>query len=174
MRADRPRDVIIFALVIGIISYFLSALWFALVLTPVEQADDWCTEAVEVQTGPVEVEWRCLKFLNTLEELKYIHNSRQLDLNKYWLILLSGLGGGAGVLCFSVFPRRRLGRESSSDAWLAGLVIGVAAALLMPQLISAVLPPPIEWFPSAIVQAAEDRQAEVLETLMKTAGYGVE
>ena len=71
MSLKKPANVIVFAIVLGLIAYLASAFWSAIFIVSLPMAEDAVVDAIEIQTGEDDYEWRPVEFKNSLEELKY-------------------------------------------------------------------------------------------------------
>ena len=90
MSINKLKNVIGFAIALGLIAYLASALWSAIFIISLPMDQDAITDWVEVETGEnrfsgTQTELEPTGFKNTLEELKYYHNVRMQDRNRYWV-----------------------------------------------------------------------------------------
>ena len=106
MDVRKPSHVIAFAVACGVLVWMLSVLWSALFIVAIPMDPDWCLETAEVQTGPDEVESRCVTFKNVIEEAKYRHNVQMLRGNARFNYCMLALGGALRNLSTSL---RQLG-----------------------------------------------------------------
>ena len=168
MSLNKPAHVIAFVIVLGFVAYLTSALWSAIFIVSLPMAEDAIVDAIELQTGEDDYEWRPVEFKNGLEEVKYYHNVRMRDRNRYWVYGLMIVGGAIGLFVFYVVPKWRSKFDKERDTTgiaIGGAVIGVLVVLIVPRIIGWVLPAPVKWFPQEIVDIAETRQKEALERL---------
>ena len=173
MSFNKSTHVIAFVISLGIVAYLASALWSAVFIVSLPMDEDAITDAIEIETGKnrygeVQTEWHPTEFKNTLEELKYYHNERMRDRNRYWVYGELIVGGLLGFFVFYIIPKWRKTQEHQHDTSgiaVGSVVLGVLVVLIVPLVLSWVLPPPIRWFPQKIVSIAETRQREVLTRL---------
>lgn len=173
MSLKKPVHVLCFAIVLGVTAYLASALWSAVFIVALPMDEDAITDAIEIETGEdqyggVQTEWRPIEFKNSLEELKYYHNVRMRDRNRYWVYGSLIVGGLIGLFVFHTIPKWRSILEPQDDATgnaIGAVIVGVLAVLVVPFIISRVLPPPAKWFPQEIRNIAETRENEALKQL---------
>jgi hypothetical protein len=179
MSPNKPRHLVFFAASLGLFVYLASSLWSALFVVALPQLPDAVVDAypVESEVGGrynehIETEGVPIEFKNTLEELKYYHNVRMRDRNRYWVYGILAFGALAGAFVFFVVPRwgGTLGNEhDTTGALISGAFFGVFAALIVPMILSWVLPAPVSWFPGEILEIAENRKKEMLIQLERQA-----
>lgn len=173
MSLNKPAHVIAYTIFLGIVAYLATALWSAIFIVSLPMDEDAITDAIEIETGEdryggVETEWRPTEFKNTLEELKYYHNVRMRDRNRYWVYGKLIVGGLLGLFVFYIIPKWRNTLEDQHDTSgiaLGSAVLGVLVVLIVPLGLSWILPPPVRWFPQEIVSIAETREKEALTRL---------
>jgi RsiW-degrading membrane proteinase PrsW (M82 family) len=173
MSLNKPIHVIAFAVVLGIIAYLASAVWSALFIVSLPMDEDAITDAVELESGEdrygnPETEWVPIEFKNSLEELKYYHNVKMRDRNGRWVVGQTIAGGFLGLLVFFIVPKLRGNPEQQRDATgdaIGSVFLGIVVVLLVPLVLSWLLPPPAKWFPRKIVSIAETNREEALTHL---------
>lgn len=143
----------------GFVAYLLAAALSAIFVVTVPMAPGWCVDGrpgVEDYSGP------CSVFLNPLEEAKYYHNRSMVERNVY-LITTEFLSWGAVTGLFFYWVPKWKNRAFLQDIdgatcfmAIAGITFGVS--VVAPLIFSAILPPPVEWFPQVFVNL---RQAQV-------------
>lgn len=172
MSLDKPIHLIVFAVLVGVVAYFSSALWSAIFIVSLPMDADAIIDSVEVETGENESKWYPTEFKNSLEEGKYYHNRRMRDRNRYWVFGQLIIGGLVGVFAFYVVPKWRSkldGRYEPPAFVIGGIIVGVLTVLMIPFLLRCVLPAPIHWFPQELVNISESREREALERLKRIA-----
>jgi len=177
MSQNNNLHLVIFACVFGLFAYVASALWSAFFIVDVPQAPDAVLHVEEITRETGRYDWRVetevvpVIFSSMLEELKYHHNVRMLERNRYWFYGTLVFGALVGALAFYLIPRWRGKPEEyhGSDTWVGGAFLGALVALIAPALLGWLLPPPAEWFPRQIREAADLRQQEALAVLQQQA-----
>jgi hypothetical protein len=177
MSQNNNSHLLIFACVLGLFVYVASALWSAFFVVDVPQAPDAVVHVEEITRESGRYDWRVetevvpVSFSSTLEELKYHHNVRMLERNRYWLYGTLVFGAFAGVLSFCLIPRWRRSSDvyRGSESCVGGAFFGAFVALVVPAFLGWLLPPPADWFPSQIREAADLRQQEALAVLQQQA-----
>ena len=173
MSLNKLAHVIAFAIALGIIAFLASALWGAIFIVSLPMDEDAITDWIEIETGEdryggVQTEWHPTEFKNSLEELKYYHNVRMRDRNGYWVYGEMIVGGLLGLFVFYIVPKWRKTQETQHGTTgfaIGGAFLGVLVVLIVPLVLSWVLPAPVKWFPQEIVDIAETRQKEALTRL---------
>ena len=127
MSLNKPSHVIAFVISLGIVAFLASALWSAVFIVSVPMDECAIVDAIEVETGEdryggVQTEWRPTEFKDTLEELKYYHNVRMRDRNRYWVYGNLVVGGLLGLFVFYIIPKWRNTLEHQYDT--SGIVVG--------------------------------------------------
>jgi len=90
------------------------------------------------------------------------------DRNRYWVYGELIAGGLLGLLVFYIVPKLRKSQETQNDAAgfaTGGVFLGVLAVLIVPLVVSWLLPAPVKWFPQEIVDIATTRESEALTRL---------
>lgn len=166
MSSNNPKHLLVFVSAAGVSIYLLNALWSAMFIVAVPMDDNWCSDAVEHRSGEYKSEWRCVEFKNDLERQKYYHNRRMRQRNTYWVYGMVIFGGVLGVVMFHVLPRWR-GRDTNVEGFIISIMLGMFVAIVVPNILSWILPAPVEWFPSEITEIAKTRQEEALRRLQE-------
>jgi len=169
MSINKLSHVIVFAIILSLFAYFASALWSAIFIVSLPMDKDAIVDAVKIG----ETEYH-LEFKNCLAKLKYDHNVRMRDRNRYWIYGELVVGGLIGLFVFYFVPRWRNTldiKQDMSGVIGGGVVLGVLVVLIVPMVFSWVLPAPVKWLPKNIVEIAESRQKDVLSGLKSTARY---
>lgn len=178
MSINKLSHVIVFAIILSLFAYFASALWSAIFIVSLPMDKDAIVDAVEIgetkdRYGGTKTKYR-LEFKNCLAKLKYDHNVRMRDRNRYWIYGELVVGGLIGLFVFYFVPRWRNTldiKQDMSGVIGGGVVLGVLVVLIVPMVFSWVLPAPVKWLPKNIVEIAESRQKDVLSGLKSTARY---
>ena len=169
MSINKLSHVIVFAIILSLFAYFASALWSAIFIVSLPMDKDAIVDAVKI--GETEY---YLEFKNCLAKLKYDHNVRMRDRNRYWIYGELVVGGLIGLFVFYIVPKWRqtldIKQDASEDIG-GGVVLGVLVVLIVPMVFSWVLPAPAKWFPKEIRNIAEIRQQEALSRLKKDAEF---
>lgn len=168
MPIHNTRYTIVVAIVSGLILFIMGAVWAAYFLptVPIEQGavSDWISfEGVDGH-----VHYEPGEFRSELDLLKYYHNVKIGERNKYWLFLSIALGALFGRFAFYTFPKWSGISKADLDeanSQVSGMVVGGLIALFMPHVFSWILPSPDIWFPSFITEYSHQRQHEVLTEL---------
>jgi len=167
------KQVIVFIFAVGFLFYLASALWSAFFIVSLPQDKAWCKRWAQY-----EVEGRfesksvdeCVEFKNTLEALKYDHNKKMYERNRYWVYGELAAGILLAFFVFHVIPRWRGSSLTLSGAMNGGpILLGIATAILMPLLLGWILPAPEKWFPQEIKEIADLRVREELDILRDVA-----
>lgn len=177
MSANNRIHVIGFAIVLGSLAYLASALWSALFIVTLPMDKAAIVDAIEIETGvdrfgDVQTEWHPIKFKNSIEELKYYHNANMMERNSYWIGGLVVVGGVIGLFAFYLIPKWRDKLEYQGDPpvpVMGSFILGVSVVLIIPFLLSWILPAPATWFPREIRAISELRQKEVLDQIQAVA-----
>lgn len=178
MSENKPWHLVVFACCLGVVVYLASALWSALFIIDLPQAPNAVLDVVEItrESGRydqwVETEAVPVGFSSTLEELKYDHNVRMLERNRYWFYGTLIFGALAGYVAFSLIPRWRGRAGIQSDppsSSISSAFFGAFVAAVLPMLFGWVLPAPVSWLPRQIVEMADSRQVATLSELKKVA-----
>lgn len=182
MNLKNKWHVAAFLAVFGTLSYFGKVIWEVYYLPVLPLSEGWCLDAkkvvVDVSRYGEKMEWRCIEFRSTLDEFIYYHNVEMRALNQKaitWTIFINGL---FGFLVFNTIPKRRkqISRYDNESPIIA-LVIGFCAAVIVPWLLSWLLPAPEQWLPQSIVEAAQERidgvlaEVEFVAFLVDTYGF---
>jgi hypothetical protein len=165
MDTRNPRHVLAFVFLIGAFFYLAGALWSAYFIISLPQAEDWCKDWIEPDpdargsgfTG-------CVGFKNDVEGTKYYHNKQMLVRNRKWVYATIGAAILLSLFVFWYFPSRIHHRQVPHDAFATAIVLGFIAAVIAP-IYSWALPAPTTWFPSFIVEAAQQREADALRRI---------
>ena len=173
MSLNKLAHVIAFAVSLGIVAFLASALWSAIFIVSLPMDEDAITDAIEIETGEgryggVQTEWHPIAFKNSLEELKYYHNVRMRERNRYWVYGQLIVGGLFGLFVFYIVPKWRNTLDPQNDTSgiaFGGVLLGVLVVLIVPLVLSWILPAPIKWFPQEIVEIAQTREKEALTHL---------
>ncbi|MCG8345123.1 MAG: hypothetical protein MI685_08200 [Chlorobiales bacterium] len=173
MSPNKPAHIVAFAVSLGIFAYLASALWSAIFIVPLPMEKDAIIDSIEIETGEdryggIQTEWHPIEFKNTLEELKYYHNLQMRDRNRYWLYGELIVGGLIGLFVFYIIPKRRNILDNpydTSGTAFGGIFLGILTVLIVPFVLSWVLPPPVKWFPQEIARIAEMREKDALSRL---------
>lgn len=173
MSINKLSHIIVFAISLGIFAFLLTALWSAIFIVSLPVEKDAITDSIEIETGEnryggVQTEWYPTEFKNTFEELKYYHNEQMRDRNRYWIYGLMLFGGILGLFVFYIIPKWRNNLEKQHDSLkiaMESITLGVVAVLIIPFILSWILPPPVKWFPQEIVKIAEMREKAALTRL---------
>jgi len=166
---NRPRDLVLFALIAGFVLYLGGAVWSGLFVVTLPQDRDWCKDVIAVRESETNVARRCVAFKNSFEELKYYYNLEAVESNRYRLVAQLLVGGLLGWLFFHRLPKMRAGLPKPNESLVASFFIGTTVALVMPLLWSWVLPPGATWLPRQITERADHRVAQELNLLRKIA-----
>jgi hypothetical protein len=166
----------VFAIILSLFAYFASALWSAIFIVSLPMDKDAIVDAVEIgetedRYGGTKTKYH-LEFKNCLAKLKYDHNVRMRDRNRYWLYSELILGGLIGLFVFYIVPKWRQTldiKQDPTELVVGGIIMGVLVVLIIPMVLSWVLPAPAKWFPKEIRNIAEIRQQEALSRLKKDA-----
>lgn len=164
MRRKNFKYVITFVLIGGFFFYILNALWSAFFIHAVPQEKGWCTNWERFETGEDTYETVCLTFKNALEERKYFHNLRMLERNRTWVYATMIAGPLLGCVVFFVIYRWS-GRTTKGTDYIAAATLGFVASVVIPLMLSWVLPAPVKWFPDVIVDYAESQVQQALDSL---------
>ena len=173
MSLNKPTHIIIFAIILGLLAYFASALWSAIFIVSVPMDQDAITFAEEIGTTEQKAEYH-LDFKNWLEKLKYEHNVRMRNRNRYWVYGLLIAGGLIGWFVFYIVPKWRQTLDIKQDPTgiaAGGAILGVLVVFIIPMVFSWVLPAPAKWFPKEITDIAMTRQKDALSQLEAKAKY---
>lgn len=174
MSENKPWHLVVFACCLGGVIYLASAVWSALFIIDLPQAPDAVLGVVETTREGgrygqwVETEVMPVAFSSTLEELKYHHNVRMLERNRYWFYGTLLFGALAGYVAFSLIPRWRARAGVQSDpptSSISSAFFGAFVAAVFPMVLGWILPAPAEWFPRQIGELADARQSEALAKL---------
>ena len=173
MSINNITHAISFAIVFGFFAYLTSALWSAIFIVSLPMDADAVSDSIEIETidethGGVRYEWLPTEFKNSLEELKYHHNVRMLNRNRYWVYGQLIIGGFIGLIVFYIVPKMRGTLETEyekSGIACASIFFSALVVLLGQSFFSWILPAPAKWFPQRIVDIAESREREALTRL---------
>ena len=176
-----PAHVIAFTVSLGIAAFLASALWGAFFIVALPMDDDAITNVIEIERGEnrygvVQTERRPIEFKNPIEQSKYYHNVRMRDRNSYWVYGQMIVGGLFGLFVFYILPKWRNTLESHHDTTetvCTGAILGVMAVLIVPIVLSWILPAPVKWFPQVITDIARTREKEAL-THLGIGGFSVD
>ncbi len=178
MSINKLSHVIVFAIILSLFAYFASALWSAIFIVSLPMDKDAIVDAVEIgetedRYGGTKTKYH-LEFKNLLEKLKYDHNVQMRGRNRYWLYSELILGGLIGLFVFYIVPKWRQTldiKQDPTELVVGGIIMGVLVVLIIPMVLSWVLPAPAKWFPKEIRNIAEIRQQEALSRLKKDAEF---
>ena len=161
MDIDNKKHLLGFLFIGGVLAYLLHAAFGAVFVVAVPLAPDWCHDFQEVQTAADEYKQECFAFKNAFEEAKYRHNQRMIGRNKFLIAVQFGLWFAAAGLVFHWIPTWRgipLVHDGA-ERFFAIAVLAFATSVIAPLVLSWLLPPPVEWFPS-IFREINDAQVE--------------
>jgi hypothetical protein len=167
MNTRNPRHVLAFAFLVGVFFYLAGAVWSAYFIIALPQAEGWCKDWVEPHPDAGGSGFSgCVGFKNDVEESKYYHNKQMLARNTKWIYATIGAAILLSLLLFWYFPNRIHHRQVPRDAFVTATVLGFIAALIVPMILSWMLPAPSTWFPKFIVEAAQQREADALRRII--------
>jgi hypothetical protein len=167
MSTKNRWHVLLFAIVVGFSIYIGRAAWSAYFIVSLPQDKEYVTGIAETDNG-----YEPVAFKNTFERLKYDHNVRMLERNKYLVygsLILSGL---LGVFLFVVVARwRRIvaAQQEPMNEGIIGFILGIAVATVVPMVLGMTLPAPSKWFPREMTQAAIQRRETAMTQLRSLA-----
>lgn len=178
MSINKLSHVIVFVIILGLFAYFASALWSAIFIVSLPMDKDAIVDAIEIgitedHYGGTKTQYH-LEFKNLLEKLKYDHNVQMRGRNRYWVYSELILGGLIGLFVFYIVPKWRQTldiKQDPTELVVGGIIMGVLVVLIIPMVLSWVLPAPAKWFPKEIRNIAEIRQQEALSRLKKDAEF---
>ena len=165
MDITRARNLVLFLVVAGFTFYVVNALWSAFFITALPQDSDWCRDWITPEEGAPSSPGMCLKFKNEIEEAKHFHNRRMLDRNRRWVYGTIGVGIVIAWLSFYVVPRWRHLHPDILRVAVTSVLLGFASAVIVPMILSWLLPAPYKWFPRAITDAALAREQQALSQI---------
>lgn len=142
------KQVTMYIMVSGCCAYVLSVALSAIFIVALPMAPDWCRGWHEYETGPTQTREVCMSFKNEFEQSKYYHNLDMVKRNK--MIVYGGMVFWFGVtaLLFHLIPAwKGLHNSGLGDSFVALVAMSLVTAVLVPWILSAILPPPNEWFP---------------------------
>jgi hypothetical protein len=167
MNTRNPRHVLAFAFLVGVFFYLAGAVWSAYFIISLPQAEGLCKDWVEPHPDAGGSGFSgCVGFKNDVEASKYYHNKQMLARNTKWIYATIGAAILLSLLLFWYFPNRIHYRQVPRDAFVTDTVLGFIAALIVPMILSWVLPAPSTWFPTFIVEAAQQREADALRRII--------
>ena len=149
------RDFLITTLVLGFLSFLflatLSAIFIIVVPLNPDKIDSWITEEDSYgsnATFPVTND--------SIEMRNYFHNKEMQTRNVFLIFVVAILGGLLALFTYQWIPS--LKNYKKGEVFLIGFLV----ALIVPQVLGRVLPPPVKWFPREITEIREARQEKLL------------
>ena len=136
-----------------------------------DMPEHWCEKWVERRISYRTVE-ECVEFSDKFQELKYRHNQR---MEERFSRKMFGIFLIASFLTFSImllspykFFDRKVTFDNYTGAFATAVFYGVIIGFLIPTVLQALMPPPIEWLPSEFYEIQKARTELILKEIMET------
>jgi len=153
----------------GGLFFYLVSITFELVFIPrLEMPPGWCENWVERRIG-YRTHSECVQFSDTLQELKYRHNQKMEERQKYktFGIFLGAIGLTFLMMLLnpSKFFDQTITFESYTGIFVVAVFYGVIIGFLLPVAFQALLPSPSEWLPSEFFEIQKARTELILRQI---------
>jgi hypothetical protein len=159
----------------GGLFFYLVSITSDLVFIPrIEMPQGWCENWVERRIG-YRTQNECVQFSDTLQELKYRHNQKMEERQKYKTF---GIFLCATIFTFlimlldpSKFFDQRITFDSYTGIFVVAVFYGVIIGFLLPVVFQALLPSPSEWLPNEFFEIQKARTELILRQLSELLGH---
>lgn len=167
--------IAIFFLLTSVALWLILAFSQGFFLLSVPQAPNYCQNLVLLPKGSDAPEYlagssyRCIEYINTLEQLKSDHNLRMVERNRIIYYAVMGVAVALSLGIFYAVPRWRRKHYAFEHNPLGGALILGFILSLSPIILGMVLPSPSRWTPESINKYFESRRSEALAKLTELA-----
>jgi hypothetical protein len=153
----------------GGLFFYLVSITSDLVFIPrLEMPPGWCENWVERRIG-YRTHRECVQFSDKLQELKYRHNQKMEERQKYktFGIFLCAIGFTFLMMLLnpSKFFDQTITYDSYTGIFVVAVFYGVIIGFLLPVAFQALLPPPAEWLPNEFFEIQKARTELILQQI---------
>jgi hypothetical protein len=155
----------------GGLFFYLVSITSDLVFIPrLEMPQGWCENWVERSIG-YRTQNECVQFSDKLQELKYRHNQKMDERQKYKTFGIFLCATGFTFLMMLLHPSKffdqRITFESYTGIFVVAVFYGIIIGFLLPVVFQALLPPPSEWLPNEFFEIQKARTELILRQILE-------
>ena len=162
--------LLLYILIGGFFFYLMSVTVDTIFVPTIEQPEGFCQEWSERA-----FRWHraqdCIKFKNTLEELKYKHNKRMETRSDRKVLFLFLLATGVTYLLMVLRPTLFFEKGNylsyTTGIIATAILMGVVLGFMMPIIYQALLPAPSDWLPQEFMEIRRARIELILNEIVE-------